>query len=515
MAAFGAGGTPPVHDRWQSSPPRRLALGLVVASLALAGVGATLWLTPWQVMLIILTILLLAPPLFDLVYGRLDPFEGRNIFLGIYFFSFVAAAVYSLEFHHLFVPAAELNAWMATALGLGVLGLLCFYVGYYLPAGPWLAASAPPLRPSWSSRRVALLAAAYIPVGLGARVVLLERAGGVLQYVTRLTSVGRLEVGSYYLAILSSRLPLTGSLACYLWGRASGRRLWEAIGLLLLLGIILGDVLMGIRGPLVMDAVMLAAGAYYVRPPARRAGRLFKVAGFALIGGLVALLVGAQTVLRTTGVRGVLSGARVLSEVARQEKKSGVGGTVELLFERSIMMEALVRVVDRTGSSVPPEAGRTLLDLLYGPIPRAFWPEKPFPWAARLGRAFLGRDTDSLGEHWAPNPTLVGELYWDGLLPGVIVGMSLWGIVVRFFYDYFMPRRNLSGALLHVTMILFFYMLGQEGTDGAVLTLASCLGPAALAYFVLRAGPGADAADVDSAGPWTALSPSGAREGAS
>jgi hypothetical protein len=277
----------------------------------------------------------------------------------------------------------------------------------------------------------------------------------------------------------------------------------------------LGNVLLGSRGQLAMDAVMLAASAYYVRPPARGGGRLSKATGFALIGGLVALLMGAETVLRTTGVESARSERQALSLVVHLEHKRGVSVAVKQLFGRSVMMEALVRVVDRTGSSVPPEAGRTLLDLLYGPIPRVFWPEKPFPWAARLGKFFFDRDTQSVGEVWAPNPTLVGVLYWDGLLPGVVIGMALWGIVVRFFYDYFMPLRNLSGALLHVTMLFFFFMLSNEGTDGAVLTLASCLGPAALGYFVLRAGPGADAADVDSAGPWTALSPSGAPEGAS
>jgi hypothetical protein len=277
----------------------------------------------------------------------------------------------------------------------------------------------------------------------------------------------------------------------------------------------LGNVLLGSRGQLAMDAVMLAASAYYVRRPARGGGRLSKATGFALIGGLVALLMGAETVLRTTGVESARSERQALSLVVHLEHKRGVGVAVKQLFGRSVTMEALVRVVDRTGSSVPPEAGGTLLNVFYDPIPRAFWPGKPFSWTARLGKFFFDRDTRSVGEVWAPNATLVGELYWDGLLPGVVIGMALWGIVVRFFYDYLMPRRNLSGALLHVTMIFFFYMLGQEGTSDAVFTLASCLGPAALAYFVLRVGPGADAADVDSAGPWTALSPSGAPEGAS
>jgi hypothetical protein len=96
-------------------------------------------------------------------------------------------------------------------------------------------------------------------------------------------------------------------------------------------------------------------------------------------------------------------------------------------------------------------------------IPRALWPDKP---VLNVGREF-GHDfrvVNSRDLDTSIAPSLPGELYWYFDLPGVIVGMFLIGMALRWYYNvYGAGGAGTSPIHLAIYMALLPKILTIEG----------------------------------------------------
>jgi oligosaccharide repeat unit polymerase len=112
--------------------------------------------------------------------------------------------------------------------------------------------------------------------------------------------------------------------------------------------------------------------------------------------------------------------------------------------------------------------GQTLLSVLYNPIPRPLWLEKPsFVLQAVLKTSSYGRGGSELENFACSFPA---ELYANFGWAGVVIGMILLGNVSARIYDHFAnsPHRNL--ALMYLSLYSSSLVLLLRGSFHVVVT---------------------------------------------
>jgi hypothetical protein len=134
-------------------------------------------------------------------------------------------------------------------------------------------------------------------------------------------------------------------------------------------------------------------------------------------------------------------------------------GTVK---RRLALVNSVAIVVRDVGRWVPYARGSTL----FGPtlaffIPRVVWPDKP---SLTMGRDFgeTFRVVHILDQTTRIAVTVPGELYWNFDLPGILLGMALWGVALRFLYRRYAESGTLDPVLcaIHLVLLVQFVHFG-------------------------------------------------------
>lgn len=90
-------------------------------------------------------------------------------------------------------------------------------------------------------------------------------------------------------------------------------------------------------------------------------------------------------------------------------------------------------------------------------VPRLIWPDKP-PFL--LGREFgvTFRVVNMADKKTSIAATVPGELYWNFDVPGIVVGMAVWGIFLRFLYRRYGSTPGLDPArrAIHIVLLVQF-----------------------------------------------------------
>jgi len=112
------------------------------------------------------------------------------------------------------------------------------------------------------------------------------------------------------------------------------------------------------------------------------------------------------------------------------------------------------------GVDHPYRMGDTLDQLLYTFAPRVFWAEKPGGNSSQLfNREFhLSEDPDT---HISPSH--LGELYWNFGMPGVVVGMTLLGLLLAYVTVAFDPSQGASITRVLVIMVTIYDVVVRGG----------------------------------------------------
>jgi hypothetical protein len=165
-------------------------------------------------------------------------------------------------------------------------------------------------------------------------------------------------------------------------------------------------------------------------------------------------------------------GSRVTETVGHLSSRSGESyreSSVTQVGGRLALINSVAIVIRETGKSVDYQYGRTLSDALLGfTIPRVLWPEKPF---VSLGREFSRQFR--IQPRWDDKtwvaPTIIGELYWNLGLTGVIAGMFALGAILRAIYRGFGESglRNPLNTALYAGLLT--PLLSVESSVGAYI----------------------------------------------
>jgi len=174
---------------------------------------------------------------------------------------------------------------------------------------------------------------------------------------------------------------------------------------------------------------------------------------------------------------------------------SGITGEVildKLVGNRNLFgIDKTGHIIEAVPRKMPYLLGRSFVSIVFAPIPRTTWIDKP---PIHLG-PIVGQDIygtkDESGRGAGIPPGFVPELYMNFGLPGVMIGMFLLGMWLRFIYISFKPHilHNKNAALVYVTITygFSFCLLGMEFA-GAVIFIMKLLIPIFAALWFIGRG---------------------------
>jgi hypothetical protein len=123
---------------------------------------------------------------------------------------------------------------------------------------------------------------------------------------------------------------------------------------------------------------------------------------------------------------------------------------------------------------VPEELGyrygrATLGELFIRPLPRELWHGKPQPSRRQVVEAVWPQ----LPEHFDPAFSPVLSFFWDFGIPGVLVGMALFGVGCRTLYAWFLRHGREFSAQLIFSVALWYVVVAARNDPVDTVVLAS------------------------------------------
>ena len=459
-------------------PALRQARSYIICGVSgCAAIAATCLLDEWAVVFLVLLILLLVPPVLEIRAGRFDLLSLQTLFLIGYFLNFVFATLYTLYIAPRFVDLESFKSSLPIVLTVACIGLLLFHVGYYSPIGRSLSKVLPKVSDQWSSGGVTVTVILFLVLGSIFFVAMMIRGGGFANFEANLINVNELLLGNYYLNELARGLLFYAFFVSFAWARAKRRRIAEAASYVIMTAILIAFATTGSTGTVLLVLLSVVFVVYYLSRWSRRDSEFIVAAAL-----LFVFVIPIYRVYRN--LRAVNLDVAGLVSAAIEGRNSSE--FIPLIFRRFYGIESLTMIIDSVGKTVemrPP--GDIFLSIPREFIPRGLWPEKPYGVGFQFVETFLPKEFGN--RLVAGPPTLVGELYWNLALPGVVIGMFAFGVIARCGNDWFVRNRGMFGLALYFPIANLFFTVN----DGAVASrmandMAPYLTAALLAEMTIR-----------------------------
>jgi hypothetical protein len=392
----------------------------------------------------------------------LDGFNGRyallSIFLGMYFVYFGVQDLTNLFNPPLVDPPEGLLSPTELVILVGGVMLVLGYrliVRFRNSSGPIAQAS------DWPLRSILFAGIALWLLGTGAtyfwyfHVVTdktLEGTKGIALLSPTMTAA---------LVLAQMLQPLGTLLLAYAWRSTKATHLLVILLLTIAVQVLFGFVI-DIKG------MALAGGSLVVATIIFTDGRLPK----AWIAGIALFIYVAFPVFQA--YRAVVTG----NGVARTEVLENLGKTLDVvlaakervntgrdraqtIFERLSLKGSVHMIVHGTANGVPLQHGFTLTPILSTFLPKILWTDKPdVPTGRIVNRVFNVTDQDET----YISPSHLGELYWNFGWPGVIVGMTLIGVLCGFVARFNLAECRTVTRLLIMVVTVEMVIHGFEGS---------------------------------------------------
>jgi hypothetical protein len=418
----------------------------------------------------------IAPAWYEWQAGRLDVFETVHVIGVLYLLYFGFGALWALNDPVQATFDIYLEPFLPTAALYCLLGYLALLGGYF---GPWFRSG---VKRTWAERP------------RGALFVVLPGVLGLMGgFAAAVWSYGR-WLGASFPMILSS-LAQFSPLFLFSWalcwilvfsGRATRTQKWAAWGFF-----VPGAVALALASLTDKSLAMTLAGIPLLSLWYAKRKIPWKSLVVLLLL-LVFVVFPFYNTFRVLDPRIPWKGrVAVTAEIIRGwDVEQYLDHSISAVKRRLALANSVAVVIRDVPRWVPYAQGQTLfLPTIAFFIPRVLWPDKP---AFTMGRTFAEtfRVVHILDQDTRIAVTVPGELYWNFDLPGVVIGMALWGLALRFLYRRYGESRFRDPVrhAIHIVLLIQFVHFGGGLAAQTVIVLRTLVMLEVLRWLGRRAG---------------------------
>ena len=447
-----------------------LLTGLILATIPFAKH------TGLYILVCLLSLCVIGPLWYSRSRKRLDYFESIHVFGIIYFLYMGVGAIWTVNDPGTVAYDLYIVPYVPRALLYCLLGYVALLVGYY---GPWRRRELPPQRPEMLRGPLFLLLtggiglAGYVASGMSERIMALG-----LKMPALVGSMSQLAPVFLFSWALGWML--------YFSNTATRGQLWTLFGALVPGAFIVAFSTFSDKSLIMVLVGLPVIARWYTRR---------KIPWVFLVSLLLIFLFVIFPVYNTYRWSNPMEGkvTRMVSTMQTMQSWDSTTYwtyTLQNFKRRMALINSVAVVVRDTGRWVPYARGSTILmpTLVYF-IPRIVWHDKPVAAGGReFGRIF--RVTNPLTRDTYIAPTVIGELYWNFDLPGVLVGMAILGMAMRILYRRYAESETFDPVrkAVHILVLVLLAHIGGSMAPMIVGFVRALLLLAVLRWMGRRTG---------------------------
>lgn len=302
------------------------------------------------------------------------------------------------------------------ALFYSVLGLHFFQFGYFSKLGRIFLKGEKRIPNTWSTTKLKILSITFSIISFSAFLIIVKMSGGFFYYFSNiLQSMRNITTGSavIFMCVLIVKIPVLIWLYYSLENKKFSFSFFFYLGFVIFLFVSLGE-----RGHLMFLVLSMLICYHYVRK------RLGVLQIFALTSILSLFLI-------------VYAQYREFTAQAYNVKKAGfninlgIAASYHNFVSNFDQLERVKDIVKYVPEKLNYQYGKTFFNLMLKPIPSRIWEGKPQGAGIVVTKSLYPR-------HYAAKasiaPSLLGELYLNFHVIGVIAGMFLFGVFAKGLY---------------------------------------------------------------------------------
>jgi hypothetical protein len=181
----------------------------------------------------------------------------------------------------------------------------------------------------------------------------------------------------------------------------------------------------------------------------------------------------------------VVSRVSSASDMLKAERGTGSQqSALAQMVDRSAGTDALALIMRYTPRPFPYVYGRHWIEIPLTFVPRQIWKDKPINMpSAEFEHTYMGEPSNFNG---FSSMHLIGDLYRNFSWPGVLCGMFLLGVILRFFYLFCAPSaKNSTGLFLYAALFPeIIHSLEADGGYAVIIVVRAAALAMCVAVFL-------------------------------
>jgi hypothetical protein len=429
------------------------------------------------VYLTLLGVLSVAPIVVRKLQGRFDPFEPITVVAISAFFIWFLRPLSTVMYGDWIYAGHNISRGFNQALLIAFVGLVAVYGGYSIGTGARLALKVPPLPARWVSHGAFKSIVTVLLVAAALFAAYIARGGGLHAVVGYFSSrtLGQKQLAAQSSAwlYLAPYVAIPSALISWSMYHVARRRTYLVMAILLTTLSLALTVFKGDRTYVLMIVLPL-----YVLPYLWSGRRPSALSGTVAV--LIAIL--AINVMLVDRVASRRHGS-LITRIADATMNPADQVKTFLTGPDISMFSSLAATTEYVPSKVAYKPGNELISVLALPFPGVLWPGKPHDGETDLFPTLY--PTTAAAQRAGFGPSLVGGFYIDSGLIGVIVYMSVFGILVRVLFEYWRRNPEDEATLLLYAGLLPIIILVLRGSFADTAgRMPSLIGPYLIAFYV-------------------------------
>lgn len=417
---------------------------------------------------LLLGIVILAPAFVASIRRSFDPIEPIYFWLPLYAYMYLIKPVARIAFGDRFWFGEQNLEW---AMSVAIIGLLAFYIGYYCRLGPDIAHHVPLLGGEVSQRRVRICAWTFIIIGAAGLWAYMEASGGWREFWSLPHGYGgKAELSTAYIYQLPELMVVGFFLILYdaMMGEVDMRAVGR-IGVASIGGLGIYAILWS-RRTLIAWTLLTTFILWSLRR-----GRYLSLASIVLFGLTIFVSISLALAYRPYLHLGV--------NPADFAKAAPVETALEAISRPGDEFDSFLAIVSLYPDRINYDHFQIYARIFIHPIPRLVWPDKP-PLFVSSWDDFLFQS----GISWGASESVLGDLYIQLGLVGVIIGMFMSGVLWKFLFAYLQqaPSSGLMPLLYAVTLGNVPSFIMQSGISAFWKWMPFMIPGVVIAYWVTK-----------------------------